>query len=61
LSVLEKNHWRLLIIVVVWRDVSSQGAEIDLVGMDEVQLKWVVRLMAQRGRRDYIRVGYTEN
>jgi hypothetical protein len=46
---------------VAWKDVSSQGAETDLVGMDEVQLKWVVRLMAQRGWRDYIRVGYTEN
>jgi hypothetical protein len=66
------SRWAIKSVIVVWRDVSSEGAATDLLalgsgekeagmGLGEKGLEDVWVLMAQRGWRDYVRVGYVVN
>jgi len=48
-------------IVLVWKGFSEEGAETNLVGMEEEELERLVGMMAQRVWRDCIHITYVEN
>jgi hypothetical protein len=57
----EQVPFKITGVNVIWRDVSSLQAETSLMNMDAAGLRKVLKLIEQRGWKDYIHVEYEEN